>query len=556
MKLRKILKNNRGMTTFVALMMMIMLILIGVAAIKTSNDELTIAGNEKDEMLSFYAAEAGLEFAAAAIQLSYETTNLAPANLPAGSKNLSDAATVAFVTTDDGPTKAQRLIYGSLAGLNALVKSFTIESIGTSLIDAGQVTLKQGFEHALVPIFQFAVFYENDLEIAPGPDMNLTGRVHTNSDLWLQAGSNLYIDSYITCAKDILHGRKGPGGVTGGDIFIKDAIGDYQNMKNADGTFLQSTSTDWYDSASARWDGKVRDDAFGQNELNLPLSNTDDPHKLIERESGNADSYEHKADLRIIDGVVETRVGASWVDVTALMPVGTITSTTFTDQREGQIVNSTDIDMSILKTSSYYPDGGVVYISDQRPGFNAARLTSGADLGKPISIYSENPVYVQGDFNTINKQPAAIAGDAVTFLSNSWSDSTSSSLVIDRIAQETTINASILAGNTNTTSGNYNGGLENLPRFLETWDGVNFNFSGSMISLWNSQQANSPWSYGSYYTAPNRIWAYDADLDDPAKLPPETPMVKVFQKTGWRQKEVGYAINPDADQQNQLIYDF
>ena len=73
-----------------------------------------------------------------------------------------------------------------------------------------RVMLQQSFETALVPIFQFAVFYGNDLEIAPGPDMNLIGRVHSNGNLWLQAGNTLRIDSYVTASGQILHGRKGP----------------------------------------------------------------------------------------------------------------------------------------------------------------------------------------------------------------------------------------------------------------------------------------------------------------------------------------------------------
>jgi hypothetical protein len=87
----------------------------------------------------------------------------------------------------------------------------------------------------------------------------------------------------------------------------------------------------------------------------------------------------------------------------------------------------------------------------------------------------------------------------------------------------------------------YNGGLENLPRYLEVWSGVTFNWTGSAVNLWNSLQATGNWS-GTYYTPPDRNWSYDTDLDDPNKLPPETPSVRVFQRTGWKQEYVGYGI--------------
>ena len=539
------LKDNRGMSTFIALMMMVMLTLIGVAAIKMANDEVTIAGNEMNEMQAFYAAEAGLERAASAIQYSYMTTNQPPATLPTGSEALSGVV-AAYSTSVNGALEQRTLTQGTLAGLNASVRSFTITSSASSSIDNSQIILSQEFEAAMVPIFQFAVFYGNDLEIAPGPDMTLIGRVHSNGNLWVQSGSNLHMESFVTCSGQFLHGRKGPGGVSNGNVYIKDPDGNYMNMKNADGSFLEATDAGWYDSAATRWGGRVQDSAFGQGTLELPLTNVGDPHKLIERGSGNPDSYEHKSDLRIIDGVVEARVGASWVNVTALMPAGTITSTTFTDLHEGTTVNSTDIDMSLLSSSAYFPASGVVYVSDQRSGFNGTRLTNGADIGNPVSIFSENPVYVQGDFNTVDKKPAAICGDAVTFLSNNWADSNSNKAIASRPASATTVNASIMTGNNETTSSNYNGGLENLPRFLEGWSGIDFNFKGSLVNLWNSQQAIGPWSYGSYYTAPNRNWSYDTDLDDPANLPPETPVVRVFQRVGWRQQNVGYVLQSDS----------
>jgi len=545
MKLMRKLTDNRGMTTFIALMMMIMLTMIGIAAIKMANDEVTIAGNEMNEMQAFYAAEAGLERAASAIQQSYMTTNAPPATLPTGSEALSGVV-AAYSTTANGALEQKTLSQGTLAGLNASVRSFTITSSATSSIDNSQIILSQEFEAAMVPIFQFAVFYGNDLEIAPGPDMTLIGRVHSNGNLWLQAGSNLYMESFVTCSGQLLHGRKGPGGVSNGDVYIKDPDGNYANMKNGDGSFLEATDADWYDSAATRWGGRVQDSAFGQGPLELPLTNVGDPHKLIERSSGNPDSYENKADLRVIDGVVEARVGASWVNVTALMPAGTITSTNFTDQHEGAVVNSTDIDVSLLASSPYYPSNGVVYVSDHRSGFNGTRLKNGADIGQPISLFSENPVYVQGDFNTVDKKPAAICGDAVTFLSSNWNDANSASGLWTRNATATTVNAAIMTGNNETTGSNYNGGLENLPRFLEGWSGIDFNFTGSLVNLWNSQQATGPWSYGSYYTAPNRNWSYDTDFDDPSNLPPETPVVRVFQRVGWRQENVGYVMESDS----------
>jgi hypothetical protein len=540
------IKNTSGIAAFIALVVMIMLTLVGLAAIRISDDEVNISGNELNEMAAFYAAEAGLERASAAIQAQYETTGAPPSVMPSGSETVNNCV-VAYNTVDNGAAVQKTLSLGTLAGLHALSKIFTITAVGVSGVDRSHVQLTHEFECDLIPIFQFAVFYDNDLETAPGPDMTLLGRVHSNANIWLNAGSNLYMNSYLTCSGNLLHGRKGPGSVDAGSIFIKDTDGNYQNMKNADGTFLSSASSNWYDSATARWGGRVQDSIFGQEKLNLPLSATGDPHKIIERASGNPDSYENRADLKIIKGSVYALVGGVWTNVTTLLPAGAVTSNDFYDPREGKTVKSTDIDMSLLKLSPYYPVGGIIYASNDQGGFfHALRLKNGSDIGGAVSVFSENPIYVQGDFNSINKAPTALVADAVTFLSNSWVDSTSTMSLNDRVASETICNASIITGNTNTTSTYYNGGLESLPRFLEKWDGVTFHLAGSMVNLWNSQQAIGNWSYGTYYTDPVRDWKYDTDLDDPNNLPPGTPTARVFLRLGWQQQYVGY--DPESTQ--------
>ena len=310
--------------------------------------------------------------------------------------------------------------------------------------------------------------------------------------------------------------------------------------------WLENTDAHWFDSSVARWDGRVQDEAHGAEELNLPLTNAGDPHKIIERAAGNADSYEHKASLKIIDGVALRKVGGVWVDVTAAMVASgviTFTSDQFYDQREGEWVDAMEFDVGKMYDDGFAPDNGVVYFSDDVSGsgdWPAVRLNNAAELDAGLTFVSENPLYTLGDYNSINKKPSAVMADAVTFLSSAFDDGLSTGSKDLRIAQNTTVNVSYLTGNTETTSTNYNGGFENLPRFLEKWSGKDFNWKGSAVNLWYSMQASGLWN-GTYYSPPNRNWQFDTDLDDPSKLPPETPVVRVFQRTGWQQLNVGYA---------------
>ncbi|MCK4460300.1 MAG: hypothetical protein KAW46_00765, partial [candidate division Zixibacteria bacterium] len=265
-----LIRSERGFATLIALLMVGMLTLLGIAALSTSDDEVNIAGNAYNEMRTFYAAEGGLEAAAAALQTEWDSTGVPPMLMPTETREINDCV-VTYGTADNGPATQDVLSTGTLSGLHALVKSFTITSVAVSRNDHGKMELSQTFQTALVPLFQFAVFYENDLEIAPSPAMTLAGRVHTNGNLWLQAGDFLQMDSYVTSAGSIYHGRKGAGGFASGDVTVKDLSGADVSMKDG-ADWLDADDSHWYDSSVARWQGMVQDSEHGQEALNVPLN--------------------------------------------------------------------------------------------------------------------------------------------------------------------------------------------------------------------------------------------------------------------------------------------
>jgi hypothetical protein len=400
-----------------------------------------------------------------------------------------------------------------------------------------------GMQDALIPLFQFAVFYENDLEIAPGPNMTLGGRVHSNHNIYLQSGNNIYINSYLTSAGNICHGRKAGSGqsVDGGNVFIKDRNNVDQNMKNSDGTWLDASSANWVNSSLARWGGLVEDHNHGITELEMPVVMNGPSTNLIDRGSGNCDSYENKAGLKLVDSqVYYLQANGTWLNVTSnFVTGGIIASRTFRDAREGKNVNAIELDMQRLASSSYYPTNGIIYgsIPISTGTVSAFRLCNASTLPRATTFATNNPLYTKGNFNTVSKKPAALLADAITILSANWDDTKGSLAVGSRVSAGTQVNASFMTGNSETgQSGNgYNGGLENLLRFLEKWDGITFTWRGAAVDLWNARQATGVWSYGNFYTAPDRDWAFDIDLLNVANLPPGTPLVNIVQRTQWYQ---------------------
>jgi hypothetical protein len=163
----------------------------------------------------------------------------------------------------------------------------------------------------------------------------------------------------------------------------------------------------------------------------------------------------------------------------------------------------------------------------------------------PCGCYTANPLYVEGNYNQTNAAnlgttnttttvPASLVGDAITILSGNWSDHNSTSPVGSRVATSTTVNAALLAGAVDTTAGHYGGGMENFPRFLETWgSSAVFTYNGSMVKMFPSLYATNFWGLANVYSPPARNWAFDINFNNPLKLPPKTPQLLQAVRSRW-----------------------
>ncbi|OPY91230.1 MAG: hypothetical protein A4E72_00215 [Syntrophus sp. PtaU1.Bin208] len=204
-----------------------------------------------------------------------------------------------------------------------------------------------------------------------------------------------------------------------------------------------------------------------------------------------------------------------------------------TVQVDVSVLASNPVAMAALADPPTGCDSGILYVSSDNITNPSVRLVNGSSLPTGgLSVATNNPLYIQGDYNTDNKA-AAVFSDALTVLSNSWNDANSASGISSRTASATTVNAAVVTGNVATSGSNYSGGVENLIRFLENWSGKTFTYGGSLACLWESQQATTRWpGTGSVYNAPTRNWSYNINLNN---LPPGTPRVRNLEKISWRQ---------------------
>ncbi len=94
--------------------------------------------------------------------------------------------------------------YTGLFGLNQQI-DITVHADGP---EANRADAVVSVNAQSIPLFQFGVFYEGDLEIHNGPPMTFAGWVHTNGNLYLSS-DNTFFQDLITTPEERLLGPEG-----------------------------------------------------------------------------------------------------------------------------------------------------------------------------------------------------------------------------------------------------------------------------------------------------------------------------------------------------------
>ena len=184
-----------------------------------------------------------------------------------------------------------------------------------------------------------------------------------------------------------------------------------------------------------------------------------------------------------------------------------------------------------------------------------------------FTIASENPVYIQGNYNTAAADPfwgtanntpptqtlhsaAAIIADSVTVLSNQWTDANSLVYPNDpsnRTPTADTYYRAAIAGGKNIPFPQPNwagvgqdfgtdGGLHNFLRYLENWGGVTLHYDGSLVSMYYAEYDTGIFKCCTVvYSPPSRNYFFDVLFLNPANLPPATPEFQDIDSLSYHQ---------------------
>lgn len=446
---RKLSTARRGVVLGLVLFVGIVVLVVGLAMIAKSKGLLLGSVDSKLRIKSRIAAETqatlqvaiAMEMASLLYGSDMSLPNIARQALPTGD-GLEAKSTVEQTGMDGGHLPQAPITSGQYKGLTGLKLSYLVHATGYAPGGAkSQVDVELKIYQ--IPIFQFGVFYNGNLEISPGSNMNVAGPVHTNGSAFFRApngwdgAGNLTFQGPITATGSIYQWWMGINKIvyrvkpTGIDSFVP-ALNLLMTAANT-GTVPSPVNNE----RNVKW---------GVDSMKLPIESSDprqilmpaaasDPPGLARQKFANKASA---ASRWINDGTGGGR--PSWITGS-----GAGKHRIFWERREKKWVRYWSFDVAALISSGN--KDSIFYIADT---FNygkdkgmrdsqtivAFRIINASKLPRNMSIATPNPVYIMGDFNvgpTVGcydrryASPAGgdycnamIASDAVTLLSPKW----------------------------------------------------------------------------------------------------------------------------------------
>ncbi|CAN5380916.1 hypothetical protein BH10ACI2_BH10ACI2_05360 [soil metagenome] len=244
-------EGQKGSAIVISLFVLALISVFVALAMSRSSAEAAAVGNETGEGRAFYAAQGSLETMTRNFNKKFEVNlkptttdfdgvrNAAVPGLSTSSGGLFSFTQEVLQTSNNVPVV---LSGGPFTGLYAKRDNWRLRTTATDNTGI-QVQLTRNILNNLVPIFQFGIFYDDNLEFHPGPRFDFGGRVHSNGSLFMQASTGVYFSSKVTAANFIYTDTSKNGSPwTNWDdqVFIKNASGTYVQLQYNMGSVLAS----------------------------------------------------------------------------------------------------------------------------------------------------------------------------------------------------------------------------------------------------------------------------------------------------------------------------
>ena len=215
--------SERGAALATSILLLGMLAAIAITVLAVVSKEAKIAGSDVKRTQAFYAAGAGIEKMTTDFSGLFQVTsrptagqlltiqNSPPPELLAEGYTmdqligLDDTALTSMRATQgitNGSYPRVTIPGGPFNGLSASVAPYVLSSQATAT-DGTQVALTRQMNNYLIPIFQFGMFSNDDIELHPGPAFSFNGRVHANGNIYLNG--NMTFLGKVTTANEVVY---------------------------------------------------------------------------------------------------------------------------------------------------------------------------------------------------------------------------------------------------------------------------------------------------------------------------------------------------------------
>lgn len=216
--------TERGAALVMAMIVMALMAGISLVTLAVVSNEAKVAGSDMKRTQAFYAASAGMEkmtneFSALFSRTSNPTTgqlNAIAANYP--SELLNEGFTFSQTLTpnaaelarmraaqgiNNGSFPTVTIPSGPFSGLLASIAPYKLSSIARHPVTRTEVALEREINNYLIPLFQFGMFSDKDIELHPGPPFVFNGRIHTNGNLYVNG--DVTMRDKVTVANEVVY---------------------------------------------------------------------------------------------------------------------------------------------------------------------------------------------------------------------------------------------------------------------------------------------------------------------------------------------------------------
>jgi len=355
--------GERGSAIVIALFVLALISVFVAIALSRTSAETVAVSNETAETRTFYAAQGSLEmmtrnfnkiFEARLNPLSSDIDAVKNAPVP----GLSDTVGGKYKMDQEAPLQtslSQTVVLsgGPYSGLYAIRDSWRLRTTATD-VNGVQVQLTRNVLNNRIPIFQFGIFYNDDLELFRPPRFSFGGRVHSNGNFFISPGADgVYFDSRVTAVGHIVTQswrNWNQSDIANNQTWIKNASGTFKQLLPTMGSVLNTSSVTSPDNVFA---------FPPPNPKPVPTPNTDlPPSKLNPQWATQSAQFDGNIQAQVPALRLPMNVGAN-TDLIEMIKRGNSVGDLYNNNGTVQPVTAATADNDIIKTERFANKPGI-----------------------------------------------------------------------------------------------------------------------------------------------------------------------------------------------------